>query len=198
MVTHITSAYANSAWNGSDDALSLIREARPARHYGWIWRWHGRPARSCITTMLLLLGRNSRVSRASFALRSGCLFAHSSTTQSQEVGDVILPSTAVRSVRFPRHYYKYKTRYTNRSTGGHSSYVIAPSTHIYCFYSCCSSRPETGAVVDPQQRVTSVPPDVSRRGCSGPQYSTSGSVTNGTVDSARHGHCVWLAAWRTR
>ena len=52
---------------------------------------------------------------------------------------------------------------------------LTSPTHIYCFYSCCSSRPETDAVVDPQQRVTPVPTNVARRGCSGPQCSASGS-----------------------
>ena len=86
MVTHITSAYADLAYSGSDDVLSLIRGARPAKPYGWILRWHGRPARSCIMIMSLLLGRNSGVSGVSFALQSGRLFVPSLTTHFQEVG----------------------------------------------------------------------------------------------------------------
>ena len=46
--------------------------------------------------------------------------------------------------------------------GGHSSYVIASPAHLYCFYSCCSSHPETDAVVDPQQRVTPVSTNFAR------------------------------------
>ena len=49
--------------------------------------------------MSLLLGRNSGVSRASFALQSGRLFVPSLTTHFREIGDVILPSAAAPFVR---------------------------------------------------------------------------------------------------
>ena len=99
VVTHTMSVYASLALNGTDDVLSSIRGARPVRPYGWISHWHGRPARSSIMIMSSLLDQNSGVSGVSSALQSGRLFVPTLTTHFREVGDVILPSAAVRFVR---------------------------------------------------------------------------------------------------
>ena len=99
VVTHIMSVYADLALSGTDDVLSSIRGARPVRPYGWISHWHERPARSSIMIMSSLLDQNSGVSGVSSALQSGRLFVPTSTTHFREVGDVVLPSAAVRFVR---------------------------------------------------------------------------------------------------
>ena len=49
--------------------------------------------------MSSLLDQNSGVSGVSSALQSGRLFVPTSTTHFREVGDVVLPSAAVRFVR---------------------------------------------------------------------------------------------------
>ena len=99
VVTHTMSVCADLALSGTDDVLSSIRGARPARPYGWISHWHERPPRSSIAIMSSLLGQNSEVSWVSSALQSGHLFVPISTTHIREVGDEILPSAAVRFVR---------------------------------------------------------------------------------------------------
>ena len=99
VVTHTMSVYTGLALSGTDDVLSSIRGARPVRPYGWISHWHERPARSSIMIMSSLLDQNSGVSGVSSALQSGRLFVPTSTTHFREVGDVVLPSAAVRFVR---------------------------------------------------------------------------------------------------
>ena len=93
------SVYADLALNGLADVLSSTRGARPARPYGWISHWHGKPARSSTMTMSSLLALNSEVSGVSSALRSGHLFVPISITHSRDKRDAILPSAAVRFAR---------------------------------------------------------------------------------------------------
>ena len=46
------------AWSGTVAGLSLVREARRARHYGWTSRWRVSPVRSCIMITSLRMGRS--------------------------------------------------------------------------------------------------------------------------------------------
>ena len=156
VVTHTMSVYANLALSGTDDVLSSIRGARPVRPYGWISHWHKRPARSSI--MIVITAGPECGSLRSFF-------------------DYPLPGSRGLNTSFScspirPNLHEYGTKFTSRPTGGHSSNVDASPTHLYFIYSYCSSRPETDAIVDPQQQVTQFSTDSARRGCTGPQFST--------------------------